>query len=190
MTINRLLLLAVLTTALSVAGVAVAVAGQELVGGHVPGGGGSSAGGSARLVGSIPASAAGRSAGGSFILTAGFGAAAQVWSDQASATDAAAGGTGGMVSALAARPAGNGAQITFTLSADAEVAVTILNIAGRPVRRLCTAKPCEPGTSTLIWNAQADNGLNVPAGMYLVSMTATSPNGQSSRALTTLNLRR
>jgi hypothetical protein len=97
---------------------------------------------------------------------------------------------GAQITSASAVPTRAGAQITFTLSADADVSVCVLNIAGRPVRRLCCAHACDGGTNTLLWGGQADNGLRVPAGTYLISLTAQSPGGQSARALTTLNLKR
>ena len=87
------------------------------------------------------------------------------------------------VTGLAAAPTTAGAQITFALSSAAQVQARILNIAGRPVKTLCRAKDCEAGTNTLLWNAQSDNGLQAPNGMYLVEVMAKAGDGGQVRAL-------
>ena len=76
-----------------------------------------------------------------------------------------------------------GAEVRFTLSASAHVNARVLNIAGRPVRTLCTARDCDAGTNTLLWNATSDQGLQVPIGVYLVEVAAKHQEGECSRAL-------
>jgi hypothetical protein len=83
-----------------------------------------------------------------------------------------------------------GAEIVFTLSAAADVSVTALNIAGRPVRSICEAEDCEAGVNRLVWNGQGNNGLPVPNGRYLVRVTARDDRGQLVTALAALRLDR
>ncbi|HJN13901.1 MAG TPA: FlgD immunoglobulin-like domain containing protein, partial [Armatimonadota bacterium] len=59
----------------------------------------------------------------------------------------------------------------------------VLNIAGRPIKTICTASDCEAGANTLIWNAMSDTGLRVPNGIYLVEVTARNEDGGQSKAL-------
>ena len=94
------------------------------------------------------------------------------------------------VTSCAAIPTAAGAEVVFSLSAPAEVAAQVVNIAGRPVRTLCRAKGCEAGANALVWNAQSDSGLPVPGGTYLVRIEARAAGGQVARGLATVSLRR
>jgi len=84
----------------------------------------------------------------------------------------------------------SGVQATFTLSADAAVTAEVLNIAGRPVKTLMTAKPMAAGTRTLLWNGCSDGGLAVPSGVYLVRVNASDEKGAQSQALGTVMITR
>ena len=84
----------------------------------------------------------------------------------------------------------SGVQASFTLSADAAVTAEVLNIAGRPVKTLMTAKPMAAGTRTLLWNGCSDGGLAVPSGVYLVRVNASDEKGAQSQALGTVMITR
>jgi hypothetical protein len=99
------------------------------------------------------------------------------------------GTAGGGVTALAAVPTVGGAQVTFSLASSANVTATVLNLAGRPVRALCSDRACTTGANILLWNAQSDAGLRVPSGTYLMRVTARSATGAESSALTTVVVR-
>jgi hypothetical protein len=90
------------------------------------------------------------------------------------------------VSNAVAVPTAGGAEIVFSLSAPARVTVSVLNIAGRPVRTLAVDKPLAGGLQALLWDGRTDAGLAAPAGTYLVRVAARDERGGESRALATL----
>ena len=98
-------------------------------------------------------------------------------------------GSGGwsLIAALVATGTrAGGAQVTFSLSRDSHITATVLNVAGRPVRRLATDQAASAGLNTLVWDGLSDTGLRAPPGMYLVSLSSKAPSGAVSRAVTSL----
>ena len=94
------------------------------------------------------------------------------------------------VSSVTAIPTSDGADIDFALTRAANVSARIMNLAGRPVKTICTARECEAGANTLVWNATSDAGLQAPSGQYLVEITAATEDGQSAKALARVTLQR
>jgi flagellar hook assembly protein FlgD len=66
----------------------------------------------------------------------------------------------------------------------------VINIAGRPVKTLVTGRDMESGLNTLLWNGHDQNGLAVPAGVYMVVVEARAADGAQSRAVCTVPLAR
>ena len=93
------------------------------------------------------------------------------------------------VSGVSARQVGAGVALTYALSADAEVRVTIYNLAGRVIAQV-PAGPQAAGVQTLRWNGRNTTGSLVPAGVYLLQVEAAGAEGSQSTALTSVNLRR
>lgn len=83
-----------------------------------------------------------------------------------------------------------GAQVTFTLSADALVSAEVLNIAGRTVRTLPTDRPMLAGPNTLVWDGRSASGTPAPSGVYLVRVSAADDRGAQAQALATIRIRR
>ena len=94
------------------------------------------------------------------------------------------------ITGLTALPTNVGAQVQFALSSAAQVDARVMNIAGRPIKTICTARDGEAGANTLLWNAMSDDGLRVPSGVYLVEIEARGAGGSQSRALTQVRLLR
>jgi hypothetical protein len=89
-----------------------------------------------------------------------------------------------------ALPVASGTQVLFTLSAEARVTVQVCSLAGRPVRQLAADRPAAAGVNSLAWDATSDSGLKVPAGQYLVRITARAADGTSSSAVAPVTVNR
>ncbi len=81
-----------------------------------------------------------------------------------------------ILTSVAAQPAVRGLQVTYTLSAAAQVDVVVMNIAGRPVARVASGRQ-EAGTHTAVWSGQSLSGTRVPAGRYLVQVRSAAEDG-------------
>jgi hypothetical protein len=100
-----------------------------------------------------------------------------------------AGGAAAALARATATQTALGAEVIVTLSAEATVSAEIVNLAGRPVRRLCADRACEQGSTTLLWDRRSDAGTRVPTGQYLVRITARTAGGSQAQALAPLALR-
>ena len=83
---------------------------------------------------------------------------------------------------VAAAPRG-GADLSFVLSADANVTARVLNVAGLPVRGLCQDSACPAGINRLNWDGRSDRGTPTPAGAYLIEVRARTDSGQEVRGM-------
>ena len=90
----------------------------------------------------------------------------------------------------AAQTGRGGAQLAFTLTAPAAVTVRMLSVAGREVRTVVSGRALPAGTTTVLWDGRSSTGLPVPAGVYLVRVSAADGSGAVSSALAILTLRR
>ena len=95
-----------------------------------------------------------------------------------------------MVTSAMATQTRMGAQIAFSLNAEAEVTVTVLNVAGRTVRRVATDHSATAGVNSLVWDGRGGSGAKVPDGLYLVRIRARAADGTSSSAVAPLRLNR
>jgi len=81
-------------------------------------------------------------------------------------------------------------DIGFNLSADAAVDARIYNIAGRRVADIGHAQQLPRGSGSLIWNARSLTHTHVPAGVYLLRLTARTAAGEQASAVTVLQVQR
>ncbi|MGD9495453.1 MAG: carboxypeptidase regulatory-like domain-containing protein [Armatimonadota bacterium] len=99
------------------------------------------------------------------------------------------GNAGLMITAAAASATRGGATVTYALSAEAQVKVEVLNIAGRCVATLGGAL-APAGVSTVSWNGRSTEGTPCPAGRYLVRISARAEDGQEVGTVVPLSLTR
>jgi hypothetical protein len=102
---------------------------------------------------------------------------------------AAAGATALSVSAAAVSSAEGSAQIVVTLAAAASVEADVLNLAGREIAVL-PEQDLTAGMSTMRWDGRSTLGTRVPAGQYMVRITARTAGGGQAQALVALELKR
>lgn len=95
----------------------------------------------------------------------------------------------GRAMSVSATATAAGAQVTVNLSSAANVRAVICNIAGRVVAEL-PEQDLPAGVSSLLWNGRSTTGSNVPAGNYLVRITARGTGGTQTAAIAPLTLRR
>ncbi len=93
-----------------------------------------------------------------------------------------------LASAMALPTMSGGAEIAFSLSAPADVTISVLNIAGRPVATVTPKAPADAGLQRVIWSGQADRGTRAPNGMYLVRVVARDNEGRQAQSLCTLRV--
>jgi len=88
------------------------------------------------------------------------------------------------IASAAAMPVrSGGVQVTYALTAPAVVQADIVNMAGRPIRRIAEEQEAAVGVNVLVWDGRSDAGLAVPAGRYLIRLQASGRSGERAQAL-------
>ncbi|MHB8994737.1 MAG: Ig-like domain-containing protein [Armatimonadota bacterium] len=94
-------------------------------------------------------------------------------------------GTAAVAVSATAASTSAGASITVNLASAATVSASIRNVAGVEIATVAP-RALDSGVSTLLWNGKSKSGTNVPAGRYMVTVTAAKADGTQANALTTL----
>ena len=95
----------------------------------------------------------------------------------------------GLMGVTCAATDAGGLAVTYSLSAAAKVDVEVRNIAGLVVRRVVSGKDSPEGQNTVAWNGVDKHGTRVPAGLYVVQVTARSDQtGQSMSVVRTARI--
>jgi hypothetical protein len=80
---------------------------------------------------------------------------------------------------------GGGTAVSLTLSAPAELGVTVRGVGGRLVKQVAT-QTAGSGVTTVTWDGTDQDGRPVARGTYVVEVTATAANGAVTRATRTV----
>jgi len=72
---------------------------------------------------------------------------------------------------------------SYTLSGPATVRAQIVSPAGATVRNLVQGRAATTGSNALLWDGRDNRGISVPAGTYLLKLTATDNEGRSATAV-------
>ncbi|MCC6442465.1 MAG: hypothetical protein IT210_03295, partial [Armatimonadetes bacterium] len=92
-----------------------------------------------------------------------------------------------MITGVAATPlrAGTGSTISFSLSQEASVEVSVYTLTGKKLRSV--ARPSgRAGGNQVVWDGKDQQGRAVPAGSYLFEVRAIGPTGETVKAVNML----
>ena len=78
------------------------------------------------------------------------------------------------ITGFSAVPAAGGMQLSCRFTAAATADVLVRNIAGRTVKHLWKGREVPAGEQKIVWTGQADDGLAVPNGPYVIEINASS----------------
>jgi subtilisin family serine protease len=95
------------------------------------------------------------------------------------------------ITSLAATPLrGGGTEVRFALTSAANCDVEVLNVAGRPIRRLIMSEDYAAGQQVILWSGRTDTGVSAPNGTYLIRVRARSVAGSVVHALSSATILR
>jgi hypothetical protein len=103
-------------------------------------------------------------------------------------TGPAVGGTGPLALSVAAATADGRVTVRCRLSQAGELAVCARNLAGRLVATVVTGRPGAAGENVVVWNRRSEQGTLLPAGTYLLEVTARGSGGQAAREMVTVRV--
>jgi len=84
---------------------------------------------------------------------------------------------------------GTRVQISYALNTDASVTVQINDATGKPIRALQVGQTGR-GVNNITWDGRDSAGVAVPAGAYMVRITATTEEGQTASVVQPIVLTR
>ncbi len=83
-----------------------------------------------------------------------------------------------------------GAIIQGSLTASANLTITVRSLTGRVLKVLAKDQPMSSGRWQVLWDGRSQDGLLLPAGTYICEVTAKDEMGQQTRSIITLTIGR
>jgi hypothetical protein len=83
---------------------------------------------------------------------------------------------------------GRAVNVSFDLPTSASVSAQITDAGGRGVRRMTQGRAAAAGSTAMVWDARDDRGVAVPAGAYVLVVTARTTDGDVAKAVLPLVL--
>jgi hypothetical protein len=77
------------------------------------------------------------------------------------------------------------ATISYEATGVAQASIQIRGATGRVVRRLDTGRAITAGVNQAVWDFRDDRGVALSGGTYIIEITAATPEGQQTRAIST-----
>ncbi|NLC56637.1 MAG: hypothetical protein GX774_07375 [Armatimonadetes bacterium] len=87
------------------------------------------------------------------------------------------------ISGVEVTPTRGGRAISCSVSRAALLTVELLGPAGRRLKLVADRQATAAGRATVWWDGTREDGARLPAGVYLVQVTAVTPEGQSAREI-------
>lgn len=85
------------------------------------------------------------------------------------------------ISDVTVTPSRGGGAIGYVVSRDALVSVEVVSPSGRRLKLVADRQAATQGRSSVVWDGTRDDGARLPAGIYLVQVTATTSEGPAAR---------
>src|SRR5262249_53499346 len=82
---------------------------------------------------------------------------------------------------LSATPNRGSVVVSYSLNQSAQVTVTVLGLNGKPVRTVAHNGIGVQGMNAAAWDGHDDLGRQVPAGFYLMQLTARTDIGEVAK---------
>ncbi|MBI3947464.1 MAG: hypothetical protein HY321_16195, partial [Armatimonadetes bacterium] len=95
-----------------------------------------------------------------------------------------------LVSDITLQPARGGRAIGYALSRAAAVTVEILSPSWKRVAVVADRQPAAAGRASVVWDGRRVDGVSVPAGLYIVQVTASAEDQQTARAIKLITITR
>src|SRR5262249_38264379 len=93
------------------------------------------------------------------------------------------------VMGLSATPNRGSVVVSYSMNQSAQVQVSVLGLNGKPIRSIAHSGIGAQGMNVASWDGRDDQGRPVPAGFYLMQLTARTDIGEVAKHLVPVMMR-